>query len=131
MTRYLLILALLLAPLSPVVPVAAAVAESAPPGRCCCCPADVCQCGCETPVGPADSENKDNPQGARFCDCDVAPLGMPSSTKSSPDRSGVSGVTEVRAQHVPTANIRSCFSDHWPQGPPPALQHLATIILLN
>lgn len=127
MVRLGLILSLLFAPLPPL-GLAAGPEESPTASPCCCCPANACQCGCETPA--SGDQPFDERQAPRFCGCDNTPLSLPSAPVKTPERpelGGIAPVPVVDVCHSPTPE----FFGHQPHGPPQALGILATIILLN
>lgn len=129
MTAAILILALLAGPVIPFVPSQPAK-EGAAPVRCCCCPAGACHCGCEVPVAPAESDESQEPERARFCACDDTPLGLPNLPLASPERPVFVSVLPMPQADSVASVVLADRHNHRPHGPPPAIALLATIVLL-
>lgn len=130
MIAAILILAQLAGPLIPFVPSPAAREDSAPV-RCCCCPADACNCGCEVPAVPAESDEEQTPDRSRFCACDDTPLGLPNAPQPAPERPGIVSILPAVQMVSVASKVLVGLLGHWPHGPPPDIPLLATIVLLN
>ncbi len=128
MSRIALILTLFVAPLAS--PRAPAADSLSTPAECCCCAADACHCGCETPSEPASPGGR-GPTSARFCGCDDTPWSLPAPTTTLPERPQLAGLLAQPATITLDGTPHQRFAGHLPHGPPAALALLRTIILLN
>ena len=129
--RFLLVIALLAGPIVPILP--RPHAKEAEHKQCCRCGCGSrnCPCGCQRPIQRSGSDKEQKPGGAAFCDCGDVPLSLPDAPIATPVVAlfawgGVSAATFRDADVVSFS-----FRGYWPQGPPPDIPLLSTVVILS